>query len=185
MKTKQLIISILLITFLFSGIESMAQRRVVSTPRRTVVQTPRGTVVYRKHPVVRTVHRLPHTTVVVHHNGSPFYFSNGTFYAARNGTYVRIAPPVGIRVTVLPAGCVRVVAGITPFFYFGGIFYTLTEHREYMVVDPPVGAMVSKLPADASEVEIEGKPYYEFNGTLYKQVQGQQRLFEVVGKLDN
>ena len=185
MKTKQLIISILLITFLFSGIESMAQRRVVSTPRKTVVQTPRGTVVYRKHPVVRPVRRLPRTAVVVHHNGNPLYFNSGVFYASRNGAYIRAAPPVGIRITVLPAGYVRVVVGPTPFFYFGGIFYALTEHQEYVVVDPPVGAIVSKLPADAAEVEIDGKPYYEYNGTLYKSVMTKERSYEVVGKFDN
>lgn len=185
MKTKQLIISILLITFIFSGIESMAQRRVVSTPRRTVVQTPRGTVVYRKQPVVRPVRRMPRTTVVVHHNGSPFYFNGGVFYASRSGAYIRVAPPVGIRVAILPVGYVRVVVGPTPFFYFGGTFYVATEQQEYVVVDPPVGAIVNKLPADAAEVEIDGKIYYEYNGTLYKSVTTKERSYEVVGRLND
>lgn len=185
MKRKQLIISLLFVVCLFSGFESMAQRRVISAPRRTVVQTPRGTVVSRKHPAVRPVRKLPHTAVVVHHNGNPFYFNSGVFYASRSGAYIRVAPPVGIRVTALPAGSVRVVAGPTPFFYFGGIFYALTEHQEYVVVDPPVGTIVSELPVDAAEVEIEGKPYYEYNGTLYKPVMTKALSYEVVGKLDN
>ncbi len=185
MKTKRLIIGVLMIVLLTSVLESMAQRRVVSTPRRTVVQTPRGTVVYRKQPVVRPVHRMPRTTVVVHHNGSPFYYSGGMFYASRSGAYIRVAPPVGIRVTALPVGYTRVVVGPTPFFYFGGIFYTLTEHQEYVVVDPPVGAIVNKLPADAAEVEIDGKIYYEYNGTLYKSVVKKECSYEVAGKLND
>lgn len=185
MKTKQLIIGVLMVVLLLSGFESMAQRRVVSTPRRTVIQTPRGTVVYRKQPVVRPVRRMPRTTVVVHYHGNPFYYSGGVFYASRSGVYVRVATPVGVRVTVLPVGYVRVVVGPTPFFYFGGVFYALTEQQEYVVVDPPVGAIVNKLPADAAEVEIDGKTYYEYNGTLYKPVVTKERSYEVVGKLND
>jgi len=44
MKTKQLIIGVLLIVLMTSVLESTAQRRVVSTPRRTVVQIPRGSL---------------------------------------------------------------------------------------------------------------------------------------------
>lgn len=185
MKRKQLIIRLLLIVFLFSGYESMAQGRVISTPRLTVVQTPRGTVVYRKRPVIRPIRRLPRTAVVVRHNGGAFYFHAGAFYTFRGGVYTRVIPPVGIRVAVLPVGYVRVVVGTCPFFYFGGIFYALSEHQEYVVVDPPVGAVVSKLPAYAAEVEINGKPFFEYNGTLYKPVPSRQRSYEVVGKLDN
>ena len=184
MKRKQIIIKALLFLFLFSGIESMAQRRVVSTPKRTVVQTPRGTVVYRKHPVVKPVRRLPRTAVVVHHAGSPFYFSSGVFYASRSGVYVRVAPPVGVRVTVLPVGFIRISIGAIPYFYFGGVFYTATPQREYVVVEPPVGAVVGKLPSNAAEVEIDGKLYYECDGTLYKPVQS-KRSYEVVGKLND
>jgi hypothetical protein len=176
MKRKQIIIKALLVLFLFSGIESMAQRRVVSTPKRTVV--------YRKHPVVKPVRRLPRTAVVVHHAGSPFYFSSGVFYASRSGVYVRVAPPVGVRVTVLPVGFVRISIGAIPYFYFGGVFYTATPQREYVVVEPPVGAVVGKLPSNAAEVEIDGKLYYECDGTLYKPVQS-KRSYEVVGKLND
>lgn len=183
MKQKQLIIMLLLAAFLLSGFESVAQRRVIDTPRRTVVQSPRGTVVYRKRPVVRPVRRLPATAVVVRHSGNSYYFNAGAFYTLRGGVYVRVVPPVGIRVAVLPAEYVRVVVGARPFFYFSGIFYALTETREYVVVDPPVGAVVAKLPADAAEVEIDGKLFYECNGTIYKPVPAQHRSYEVVGNL--
>jgi hypothetical protein len=108
------------------------------------------------------------------------------FYVARNGSYVRVVPPVGIRVAVLPAGYVRLVVGPSVFFYAGGIFYVEdVSSGEYVVADPPVGAIVSQLPSGAAEVEIDGKLYYEYNGILYKPVRTEKKAYEVAGKLED
>ncbi|MDD4226149.1 hypothetical protein GM418_23160 [Maribellus comscasis] len=187
MKTKQLSIVLIMIFLIGSAYGSFAQRRVVNTPRRTVVQGPRGTVVYRKAPpVVKPVRRLPAKAAVVHYHSRPYYYHGGVFYVARNGSYVRVVPPVGIRVAVLPAGYVRLVVGPSVFFYAGGIFYVEdVSSGEYVVADPPVGAIVSQLPSGAAEVEIDGKLYYEYNGILYKPVRTEKKAYEVAGKLED
>jgi hypothetical protein len=185
MKAKQ-VEFILTVILLSVALESYSQRRVINTHRRTVVQGPRGTVVYRKRPVVRTVRRLPRQAVDIRYRNVPYYYHGGVFYVASNGVYVRTVPPVGIRVAVLPAGYVRVIAGPSVFFYYEGIFYTQVEaDGEYVVADPPVGAIVYTLPSDAAEIEIDDKPFLEYNGVIYKQVNIEKPVYEMVGKFNN
>ncbi|MEN6618324.1 MAG: DUF6515 family protein [Rikenellaceae bacterium] len=186
MKTKHFVLTILMIAFLLTGFETFAQRRVVNTPRRTVVQTPIGTVVYRKRPTLRTVKRLPRKAVIIHYHNNPYYYHGGVYYTSRNGVYIRIAPPIGIRVAVLPSDYLRLVIGPSVFFYVEGTFYVASETTsEYTVVAPPVGAIVYKLPESAAEIEINGKPFMECNGVIYKSVYVEKRAYEVVGTLEN
>lgn len=186
MKIQQLIFLAFLIFLMTFNMELFAQRRVISTPRRTVVQSPRGTVVYRKRPVVKPIRRLPRQAVVVNYHSRPYYYHSGLFYVSRNGTYARIAPPIGIRVAVLPTNYVRLVIGSRIYFYAEGVFYVNSENNdEYTVADPPVGMIVSELPTDAAEIEIDGKPFFEYNGTIYKPIRVEKQGYEVVGKLNN
>ncbi len=187
MKTNQFVIIIISLFLLLADYNSFGQRTVINTPRRTVVHGVRGTAVYRKAPpMAHMVRRVPANAVVVRHRNLPYYYHRGIFYASRNGVYVHVVPPVGIRVAALPAGYFRLVVGPSVFFYASGIFYTQDiSSGEYLVSEPPVGAVVPKIPKDAAEVEIDGKFYYEYNGILYKPVKVKGKAYEVVGKVEN
>lgn len=186
MKEKHLFFIILMVFFLTTGFETYAQRRVVNTPRRTVVKTRYGTVVYRKRPVLRPVKHLPGEAVVVHYRDKAYYYHEGIYYTSGNGVYIRTAPPVGIRVAVLPSGYSRLIIGQSVFFYAGGTFYVSNEViPEYIVVAPPAGAIVDQLPEGTAEIEIDGKPFLEYNGIIYKSVYTNKKAYEVVGTIEN
>jgi len=135
---------------------------------------------------VTPVRRLPAKAAVVHYHNRPYYYQGGVFYIARSGSYVRVIPPVGIRVAVLPAGYARLVVGSLVFFYVSEFFYAEDVFfGEYIVAEPPVGAIVSKIPKEVAEVEIDGKTYYEYNGILYKPVKVEGKAYEVVGQVED
>lgn len=163
-----------------------AQRRVVRTPHRTIVHTPHRTVVYKRRPVVRIVRRLPPAAVVIHYRARPYYYHHGVFYIAKNGTYIRTVPPVGIRVVALPVGFVRLTLGAAVFLYAEGVFYEADKPSgEYVVVKPPGGAVVCKIPSEAAKVEVDGQSMMEYNSILYESVIVEHKpAYRVVGTLD-
>ena len=161
-----------------------AQRAVVKTPRRTVVHSPRGTVVYRHSVVVRPIPRLPASAVIVHYHNNPYYFHAGVFYIPRAGAYIRVVPPAGIRLAVLPVGYRRIVIGSAAYFYYNGVFYTPVPGNEYVVVEAPVGAVVESIPSDAAQIELEGQKCVEYNGVIYRPIyRDGTKYYEVFGKL--
>jgi len=183
MKTLSILVVIISLTLSVEGL--YAQRTVVKTPRRTVVHSPRGTVVYRNPVVVRPVTRLPASAVAIHYRNTPYYFNAGVFYVSQSGAYVRVAPPVGIRLAVLPTGYARVVIGTVPYYYYSGIFYTSAPGNEYVVVEAPVGAVIETVPAEAVAIELEGQKCVEYNGVIYRPVyRDGKKYYEVVGQLE-
>ena len=185
MKTNQFVIIIFTLLLTLTGVDSFAQRRVIHTPRKTVVHGPHRTVVYRKRPVIRPVRKLPAHAVAIRYHNRRYYYHSGLYYVSRDGAYVRVAPPIGIRLATLPAGYVRIVTGSRVFFYAGGVFYAEdVPSGGYIVAEPPVGVLVSKLPRDTAEIEIDGKIFYEYNGILYKPVNTEKKAYEVAGELE-
>ncbi len=183
-------LSILTLCLSLSFIELFAQRRVVvETPRKTVVvrKTPRKTkVVYtRAAPKVRTVRAIPGKAIIVTHRATKYQYHAGVFYRFNGAGYVVVAPPVGVRISVLPVGHRRVYAGPRAYFYFGGVFYVRNEgSAEYEVVNPPEGAIVHTLPKEAESIAIEGKIYYAYNNTIYQRVEMEGgEAFEVMGDI--
>jgi len=183
-------LSILLLCLSFSFTELFAQRRVVvETPRKTVVvkKTPRKTKVVYTHaaPKARTVRAIPGKAVIVTHRATKYHYHAGVFHRLYRGNYVVVAPPVGVRISVLPVGFRRVYIGSRSYFYFGGVFYIKNESvEEYEVVDAPEGAIVHALSKEAERIAIEGKVYYAYNDTLYQKVETEEgEAFEVMGDI--
>jgi hypothetical protein len=42
------------------------------------------------------------------------------------------------------------------YYYYYGVFYTMTPTNEYEVVLPPVGAIVESIPEGYEKLEIDG-----------------------------
>ncbi|MBT29691.1 MAG: hypothetical protein CMO01_08510 [Thalassobius sp.] len=120
----------------------------------------------------------------VSHNNRSYYYDRGVFYNKNNNNMVKTAPPVGLRLNVLPSGFLTINFGNSAYFYFEGVYYE-RYGNEYVVAEPPVGAIVYALPADYEKVEIDGIVYYEYNSVLYSRIRINGELaYEVVGYLN-
>ena len=162
---------------------SKKTRKVVITTRPGRIQ--RARVVYRR-PTTRVVavRRLPKNTVVIPYNGLRYHYANGHYYRYYGGSYIVVAPHIGLRVRALPIGFMTIYLGPTRYFYFDGIYYSPADNQ-YRVVEPEIGMIVSVLPVDYEKVAIDGQTYYEYNNVLYKKVNTDNgKAYEVVGIID-
>lgn len=159
---------------------------VKSQPARVVNNVDRSVVTYKRQKpkvVVARPNKHPAMKTVVHKNKDYFYKS-GIFYRKYNNNLVKVAPPSGLRINVLPQGYVKIAINNRNYFYFEGTFY-LKSNDTYIVETPPVGAIVYALPADYEKVELNGEIYFEYNGILYERVHyNGERAYQVVGNLD-
>ena len=159
---------------------------VNSQPAKTVNKVNRSNVTYKKQEpkvvVVRPDNRSGMKEVA--HNNKNYFYNSGVFYRKYNNNLVKVAPPSGLRINVLPEGYVKVLINNRNYFYFEGTFY-LKSNNEYIVETPPVGAIVYALPADYEKVELNGEIFYEYNGILYERIHYDgERAYQVVGYLD-
>jgi hypothetical protein len=97
----------------------------------------------------------------------PYRYYNGVYYEPYNSGYRVIAPPVGIRISTLPAGFSEIPVEGTNFYYYGGTFYR-NYGNDYGVVEAPYGAVVYNLPDGAQEVTVNGNRYMFYNNTYYQ-----------------
>lgn len=168
-----------------SGSNRNVTVQVESQPGKTV-QANRSQVTYkREEPKTTTVRYSGRDDMkVVTHNNTEYYTENGVYYSRHNSNYVRIAPPAGLRITVLPAGNINIHIGNVNYFYFEGVYY-LEHSAYYEVVQPPVGAIVYALPVDYEKVMVDGVLYYEYNGVLYERIHyNGERAYQVVGYIN-
>jgi hypothetical protein len=150
------------------------------------IRVNRNTVVFKRSPRAVVVRNVPEGYAVCHHRDRDYYANSGRYYEYNNGRYIVVAPPVGLRVNILPIGCIRVAVAAASYFYLNGIFYSNVGDNNYEIVDPPMGAIVYMLPDDAEKVEINDMIYYQYSGTLYRKVYTDNgKAFKVVGKLDD
>jgi len=159
---------------------------VQSQPTKTVNNVNRSQVTYKKQePKVIAMRSDNGSSMkVVKHNDKDFYYNSGVFYRKYNSNYVKVAPPVGLRIQVIPSGYIKVAVNNKNYFYFEGTFY-LRSGNEYIVETPPVGAIVYALPADYEKVELNGEIYYEYNGILYERTHyNGERAYQVVGYIN-
>ena len=159
---------------------------VQSQPAKPVNNVSRTKVTYRNEsPKVVAVRSQSHAGAkVIQHDNKDFYYQSGTYYRKYNDNYIKVAPPRGLSIQLLPEGSLRVSINQKNYFYFEGVFY-LHASNGYVVETPPVGAMVYALPADYERVEVNGVLYYEYNGILYSRVHyNGERVYQVVGYLD-
>ena len=200
---KTLGISLLLITFLFSG-QVQGQKRSNNSNRNVKTErnynNNRNSVGnnhynnnrYRHQPIYRNTHyrypyhhrvirTLPVNHVTITYGGLPYFYYSGIYYTTYNNQYVVVLPPRGFRIAVLPVGHVRVIVGPSIYYYHSGVYYVETsitttnvEEGKYEVTQPPVGVVVSEISKDAEEVFIDGKIFYDYNDVLYKKVMDNQ-----------
>src|SRR2546421_11500340 len=101
---------------------------------------------------------LHRPTVILSFGGYRYHYMDGIFYRPYRSYFQVIAPPIGIRIGILPYGYSRIMVGPDPYYYYNGIFYRQSDDY-YEVVTPPVGAEVAELPAGAGAVVIDNKKY--------------------------
>jgi len=159
---------------------------VTTQPSKTYNKVDKSKVTYKKsEPKVVAVRSAGHSQMKeVSYNNRNYYYNSGVFYKKYNNNLVKVSPPSGLRINILPEGYVRVAINNRNYFYFEGTFY-LRSNNEYIVETPPVGAIVYALPIDYEKVELNGQIYYEYNGILYERIHyNGERAYQVVGYLD-
>ncbi len=113
---------------------------------------------------------LPTKNVLIRHGRYDYHFHNGVFYRPINGSFIVVAPPVGIRVSVLPPNPFHFKYMGLPYFYYYGTFYISHSSGGYEVVEAPIGARIDALPDGYEVFELDGKVYYRLDDTYYKAV---------------
>ncbi len=113
---------------------------------------------------------LPGKATIVRHGQYSYHYYHGVFYRSMNGSYVVVAPPIGLRISLLPAGVYHLWYAGRPYYYYYGTFYTSHPDGDYQVVQAPLGARVDALPDGYELFELEGKIYYRLEETYYKAV---------------
>ena len=86
---------------------------VQSQPAKSVNKVNRNQVTYRsKSPKVVAVRSQNHANAeVIQKDNKNYYYQSGTYYRKYNENYVKVAPPVGLSVRVLPEGSLRIAIG--------------------------------------------------------------------------
>ncbi|MCU7548322.1 hypothetical protein OCK74_04310 [Chitinophagaceae bacterium LB-8] len=88
--------------------------------------------------VQRVVYDYHPRYVTPPYRGYPYYYDYGYYYRPYGSSIQVVAPPLGIRVSVLPRGYRPIYMGSDVFYYSNGIFYRRAEHeRDYEVVGVP------------------------------------------------
>jgi hypothetical protein len=107
-----------------------------------------------------SVRALPPGRVAVYdHFHNPYYFQGGVWYRPYGGTFVVIAPPIGVFVPVLPAYYTTVWVGGYPYYYANDAYYTWdTQQGEYEVVAPPTGADNAATEPPPAQSELYSYP---------------------------
>ena len=80
----------------------------------------------------------------------------------------------------LPEGYETTMVGNDEYYYYGGVFYVLTD-QGYQVVAAPIGAIVTELPVGAVDQQINGEDLFVYNNVYYQPIsQDGQDAYEVV-----
>ncbi len=127
----------------------------------------RGTIERRGND--RYVRSVPPQARRVSYHGNYYHYWQGHYYRPRGNYFEIIIPPVGIRITSLPAGCRRFHYGNIPYYETQGVYYKQVATSDYEVVEPPLYAELTQLPENAKAIVINNSKYYELNGTYYKE----------------
>ncbi len=105
----------------------------------------------------------------IYFGGFGYRYCDGIFYQPFNSAFRVIAPPFGIRITILPFGYRSIFVNDYPYYYYNGTYYDDYEDG-YRVVAPPVGAIVESIPDGYETITIDGETYYKVDNVQYKPV---------------
>jgi hypothetical protein len=84
----------------------------------------------------QSVRSLPRDHRAVMHNHSRYYSSHGVWYRPHRGSYVVVAPPIGLFAPFLPLAYATIWMHGIPYYYANETYYTQTPGG-YVVVEPP------------------------------------------------
>jgi hypothetical protein len=89
----------------------------------------------------QVVRALPPGYRAFYHEGHPFFFVGGVWYAPGPAGFIVTLPPAGLVVSVLPPFATTVWLGGRPYYYADDVYYQWTPGvNSYEVVAPPPGA---------------------------------------------
>ncbi len=149
----------------------------------TIVNNKKVTIIKDSKPKV--VSKLPAKSVTMQFKGANIYKDGYKYYKKVDSKFVVIAPPIGLRVSIIPA--IHTIFKFNNINYYcsEGVIYKATEDDQFEVVQPEVGMIVPELPeVNVREVNIDGTIYFEFEGLLYKQIPTESGLqYKVSGSL--
>lgn len=131
----------------------------------------------------RSYRSVPKASRAIRHQNVSYRYYNGIYYKPYGATYRVVRPPLGLRISTLPASHIRVVIDGRIYYYYYGVFYVKSlPTRDYIVVKPPIGARVDALPPGYEKVYLDDITLYEYNGVLYQAVMDEygEVWFEVV-----
>ncbi len=156
--------------------------KTVNRPRHATISRHRATV--KRNNRYHTVRKIDNTYSRYHYRGVDYRYRNGRYYKHNNGVYVSLAPPIGLRISLMPRGYHRVIVRNRPYYYYGGVFYN-NIGNDYEVIQPPVGAIVPEIPEyGVSEVTINGELHYEYDNILYKPIVTRNGVqYKVIGNM--
>jgi Family of unknown function (DUF6515) len=104
------------------------------------------------------VHSMPPAPYVTRWRGTSYYFTDGAWYRPRGGTFVVVAPPIGLVVPVLPRYYTTVWVRGLPYYYADDVYYTWhPEERGYVVVEPPQDEASVSTAAPGNDIYIYPK----------------------------
>jgi hypothetical protein len=82
------------------------------------------------------------------YGGRPWFFSGGYWYRPWGVGYRAFYPPIGFRLSLLPAGYVSFWFGGIPYYSYEGVYYIDAPSGGYQVAEPPPGRESATLPAE-------------------------------------
>lgn len=108
--------------------------------QKTVVRAPKvHKPVVKKRVIYKTgalVRKAPVNSISLRFAGVSFVFHDGLYYRHVKQGYKVVRPPVGLRVSYLPAGYKRIVVGSSSYYFSQGIYYVF-DNGGYRVIDEP------------------------------------------------
>ncbi len=200
MRQIRVITALLSVAMLLTTVNSVEASKKQATPTKThtkvvtsskvkatkpSVTIPSSKVVYKKPtPTIKATYSLPKSHTVVKRNGINFYISNGKYYRRDANRYIAVAPPIGLRVSVLPVGFVMLTQFATALYYYDGVYYEKSGSA-YQVVEAPDEVIVTSLPEETELVTIDDKTYYIYGGNVYSVVYTPDgKVFKLTGNLE-
>jgi hypothetical protein len=74
---------------------------------------------------------------------------------------------IGMAIASVPSYYYPVYVGPTPYWYYGGVYYSEAPSGGYVVVDAPVGAQVEIPPPECHVIAVDAEPYCYSQGSFY------------------
>lgn len=125
------------------------------------------------------VRELPPGYRAYYHEGHPFFFVGGVWYAPGPGGFIVTVPPPGLVVSVLPPFATTVWLGGVPYYYANDVYYQWQPGmNSYEVVAPPPGADQPGAPPAAPASQAPGNDFFIYPKNGQSQEQQSQDRYE-------